>query len=1848
MSERSFRRVAILNRGEAAMRFITAVREHVAETREPLETIAFFTEPDARAMFVREADEAHCLGPATFVDVDGHTKSTYVDHARLLRALTATRADAVWPGWGFVAEDADFAELCEQHHIVWIGPSSSTMRRLGDKIAAKRAAEALGVPVAAWSQGPVETLDEALRKAGDIGFPLLLKATAGGGGRGIRRVGSAEELAEAYPSARAEALKAFGDGTVFLERAVVGARHVEVQIIADGQGTTWALGVRDCTLQRKNQKILEETPSPILTADEERELGSAAVRLADSVGYRGAGTVEFLFQTSERRAYFVEVNARLQVEHPVTELTHRVDLVKLGLDVARGAKLPPDPPERLGHAIEVRLNAEDPEHGFAPAPGTVARLRFATGPGIRIDTGVQEGDSVPPDFDSMIAKIIALGKDRVEAVARLSRALHASSIVIDGGTTNKGFLLGLLGRSDVAESRYDVRFVDQLVASAGHVSREHAEIALLRAAIDVHRSAERAMEEQFLGSAARGRPELGETGAQRIELGYAGQSYELQVARLGRDTYRVRVDGHQAELRLERFVNGDERLYAGRRCHRLRTVNQGLSIWVEVEGVPHRVERDAGGSVRAPSPAVVIDVLVAPGDELAVGDPVAIVEAMKMEMTLTAPFTGVVRDVCVLRNVQVPAGAVICTIEPVERGGEVSAARLSFRDVEPVGDACSTPEGLRLGELMALMLGFDADPHELYGAPSAGSGRDCSPLELEILEIFVDVAAVLRRRAPSGEDMLVRGHSAEEFFFTYLRDLNFRKEQLPSSFVEKLRRALAHYGVTSLERTPELESALCRMFQSHQRTDAQVGPVMRLLEARMHRSDVAPTERFRNLLDRLIEQTSDVFPSFCDLARDAKYRIYEKPLQDEMVRQAHAEASAVLSDESRPRVERIESLVACPVPLNAFFAARWLDSSLEERELMLEALTLRYYRQRQVSPARFIDLGGTRYCAMDYEHDGRRHRLFSTQLSPQDLGRVGEKLKSVAAGFSGSEALLVDFHASTTGASLEPNAVAARVVEQLNAVELSRPVHRVVLAVSAQDGEGASARPMLFTFRQRSEGFVEDRTLRGMHPMLAKRLALWRLQNFNIERLTSELGVHLLRIVAKENEKDERIIALAEVRDLTAVRNERGKLIALPSLERALSEAAAGIRAVQSQRSSAKRLHWNRIHLFVWPELRLTHDELNSEVHKLARTIRGLGLERVLVQGRFDGVERLLDISNPGERGLRIHLRGVPDYPMRPLSRYTQKVVQARSRGFTYPYEIVRMLTPKADDMASAFPPGQFGELDLDASGTLVEVSREHGQNTANVVVGLLSNVTPKYPEGMERVAILGDPTRGVGALAEPECRRIIAALDLAEKKRVPVEWYAVSAGAKISMESGVENMDWIAAVLRRLVEFTQRGGEVNVVVCGINVGAQPYWNAEATMLMHTRGVLIMVKGSAMVLTGKQALDYSGGVSAEDNEGIGGFERVMGPNGQAQYGADDVPSACQLLLRHYDHTYVAPGERFPRRAKSADPPDRDVRGHRHPRIEGSNFEIIGDVFSEENNPGRKKPFDIRALMHATVDQDLPVLERWGSMRDAETGVVWDAHLGGIPVCLLGIESRSLPRFGAIPADGPTHWTSGTLFPMSSKKIARAINGASGNRPLVVLANLSGFDGSPESLRNCQLEYGAEIGRAIVNFVGPCVFTVVSRYHGGAFVVFSNRLNDQMEVAALEGSFASVIGGAPAAAVVFASELDKRTESDPRMVELLEKVRAAPPSSRIVLRERLEQERRVIRSEKLREVAEEFDGVHSIERASRVGAVHRIIPSAGLRPYLIEAVERGIQRSEPRPDAAQVLRKSGLGETTEAR
>ncbi|ONI92147.1 fused acetyl/propionyl-CoA carboxylase subuit alpha/methylmalonyl-CoA decarboxylase subunit alpha [Saccharothrix sp. ALI-22-I] len=1815
-----FRRIAIVNRGEAAMRLIHAARELAEETGTAIDTLALHTEVDRGAAFVREADIAYDLGPAS--------ARPYLDLKVLKKALVETGADAAWVGWGFVAEDPAFAALCDEIGVTFIGPSADAMRRLGDKIGSKLIAEEVGVPVAPWSRGPVESLDAALEAAARIGYPLMLKATAGGGGRGIRVITSAADLTDAYERTSQEAARAFGSGVVFLERLVTGARHVEVQVIADGQGTAWALGVRDCSVQRRNQKIIEESASPVLSADQAADLKASAERLTVAVGYRGAATVEFLYHPGDKAFAFLEVNTRLQVEHPITEATTGFDLVKAQLRVAAGDRLEGERPVERGHAVEARLNAEDPDRDFAPSPGRIARLSLPAGPGIRVDTGFGEGDTIPSDFDSMIAKIIAHGRDRAEALARLRRAMADTTVVIDGGATNKSFVLDLLDQPAVVDATADTGWIDRVRGEGGLIAHRHSAVAVAAAAIQAYEEEESAERQRLLSTAFGGRPQVRHESGRKLDLKLRGTTYRVRVTRVGAQRFRVGIEAgtqvRTAEVELDRFDQHTGQIRVNGTRHRLLVGTTGPVVLVEVDGVAHRVSREEGGVLRSPASALVVATPVGVGAEVEAGAPVLVLESMKMETVLRAPFAARVKECAVAVGSQVGTGAPLLRLEPLAENGAADTAdtaadqpvELDLAALPDVSPADRVRRGLQ--ELRGRLLGFDVDPDDdgmvlrdylAARQEATEAGRRALAGEVALLTAFADLAELSRNR-PAGEDTGDESHvhSAREYFHTYLQSLDVERSGLPERFRRRLAKALGHYGVTSLDRTPELEAAVFRIFLALQRATADAGVVATVLRSWL--DEAPPDEVLREpvglALEHLVSATQVRFPAVSDLARGVVFAWLGQPLLRRNRARSYADVRKharylTVNPHAEDRDERVAAMVRTTEPLVRLLS-QYMERDTVDNAVMLEVLTRRYYGNKRLVDIRTSTIGDHTFVTAERTD----FTVVSTATHYDDLG---EALRSLGTLASGTGPLEADVYLAWRNQPEEAADLAAELATVVGAHPLPDQIRRLTLTVA---GRGGAVVHQHVTFRPSDTGMAEERLIRGLHPYIAQRMQLERLREFDLTRLpSSDEDVYLFHCIARDNRADERIVAFTQVRDLVALRDHDGRLAALPTAENMLATCLDSIRRAQSLRSSSARFNTNRIVVYVWPASDITLGELEMLAKRILPTTAGAGLEEIefilrqrLETGELVRVALRISFDAAGTPSLSI---GEPsDTPIPPLDGYRQKVLRASSRNTVYPYEIAGMI-------------GEFTEYDLDETHALVPVDRPKGKNTAAMVAGVVSTPTARHPEGVTRVVLLGDPTDSLGALSEPECRRVIAALDLAERLQVPVEWYALSAGARISMESGTENMDWVAAALRRIVEFTQAGGEINIVVAGINVGAQPYWNAEATMLMHTKGILVMTPDSAMVLTGKQSLDFSGGVSAEDNFGIGGYDRVMGPNGQAQYWVPDLVSARDLLMAYYEHTYVAPGEDGPRRVATTDPLDRDITGYPHQAV-GSDFTSVGQIFSSEHNPDRKKPFDIRVVMRALSDQDRPVLERWAGMADAETAVVQDAHLGGIPVCLLGIESRPVERRGFPPTDGPDTYTAGTLFPRSSKKVARAINAASGNRPVVVLANLSGFDGSPESMRKLQLEYGAEIGRAVVNFQGPIVFCVISRYHGGAFVVFSKALNPNMTVLAVEGSFASVLGGAPAAAVVFTREVAARTAADPRMRDLEARSAAATGTDRAALTAELDELRSSVRAEKLSEVAGEFDRVHSIGRAVEVGSVDAVVRAAELRSRIIEALE----------------------------
>ena len=442
-----FRKILIANRGEIAVRIIRAAREL------GIETVAVYSTADKEALHTLLADEAVCIGPAKSTE-------SYLNMNAVLSAAVLTGSEAIHPGFGFLSENSKFATMCEEVGIKFIGPSGSVMDMMGDKINARAQMIKAGVPVIPGSDGEVHSAEEALKVADRIGYPVMLKASAGGGGKGIRKVERAEDLVPAFESASTEAKAAFGNGAMYLERVIYPARHIEVQILADQFGHVVHLGERDCSLQRNNQKVLEESPSVAIGKTIREQIGSAAVRAAESVGYENAGTIEFLYDEGKGEFYFMEMNTRVQVEHPVTEFVTGMDIVKEQIKIAEGQELSvrQEDIQISGHAIECRINAENPAFNFAPSPGKITNLYLPSGGvGLRVDSAVYPGYTIPPYYDSMIAKIIVYGENRFDALMKMQRALY--ELEIDGVMTNSDFQLDLISDSNVIAGDYDTAFL---------------------------------------------------------------------------------------------------------------------------------------------------------------------------------------------------------------------------------------------------------------------------------------------------------------------------------------------------------------------------------------------------------------------------------------------------------------------------------------------------------------------------------------------------------------------------------------------------------------------------------------------------------------------------------------------------------------------------------------------------------------------------------------------------------------------------------------------------------------------------------------------------------------------------------------------------------------------------------------------------------------------------------------------------------------------------------------------------------------------------------------------------------------------------------------------------------------------------------------------------------------------------------------------------------------------------------------------------------------------------------------------------------------------------------------------
>jgi propionyl-CoA carboxylase alpha chain len=655
-------KLLVANRGEIARRIFRTCRAM------GIDTVAVYSEADADAPFVREADEAVALGGAA-------ASESYLRGDAIVAAARLVGADAVHPGYGFLSENAVFAQQCIDAGLTWVGPPPKAIEAMGSKLAARDLMAAAGVPVLPGVDVSGVADEELAGVVAHLPAPVIVKASMGGGGRGMRLVRAGDDLVEAVHAARREAASAFGDDTVFVERYVERPRHIEVQVLADAHGTTMHLFERECSIQRRHQKIIEEAPSPFVDDAMRAAMGEAAVRAATAVGYVGAGTVEFIVAPSGE-FFFLEMNTRLQVEHPVTELVTGVDLVRLQIQVAEGRPLPREATTATisGHAIEARLYAEDPTEDFRPSPGPVHAFEVPESAGARLDSGVERGSEVSPHYDPMIAKVIVHGSDRADALRRLAWTLRRA--IVHGVTTNRDLLVAVLEHDDFVRGDIDTGFLER--HPPGDLVGAYASDHEVRVAAIVAAFAARAAAERERGVLRAVPPGFRNNPSQLVTRRYTSVIGEVTVG-LGSiglgigGAPRVEVDGEPVDVRVLVAPSGAVDLVLGGARRRLTVATYGDAVYVdsregavvlrEVPRFPIANEALAAGSLLAPMPGTVVRVEVAAGASVRAGQALVVIEAMKMEHQVVAPVDGTVREVAAVVGQAVDAGALLVILD---------------------------------------------------------------------------------------------------------------------------------------------------------------------------------------------------------------------------------------------------------------------------------------------------------------------------------------------------------------------------------------------------------------------------------------------------------------------------------------------------------------------------------------------------------------------------------------------------------------------------------------------------------------------------------------------------------------------------------------------------------------------------------------------------------------------------------------------------------------------------------------------------------------------------------------------------------------------------------------------------------------------------------------------------------------------------------------------------------------------------------------------------------------------------------------------------------------------------------
>ena len=1078
-------RLAVLETGEPAVRVLAAVGN--LNRRTPgtsITTVLVHDVQDRQPWYAREADESLRVGDGT--------------PEELVASLVAAGIQMVWPGGADGPWLVAFVAACEAAGLSVVGPASATLKVLDDR----------------------DRLVEAARSAG---LELLPE------GRGV------DDL-----------------------------RVIEADVLMDG-ATTWSLGLREVTIVcPTGALVLAEQPAPFLDGAVEAQLTAGAASLLGGVEYVGAAVVRFLVEGSGDRWWLDSVDTLARPEHALTEESTGASFVGLRLRIALGGRLDPEAPRPDGWAVEVRLLAHDPERGHAPSSGPLVMLDLPVGTGVRADASLREGDPVDGAVDPVLATVCAWGRDRGEAFRRLQRALERTTVVLGNGMSNRAAMLALLDRPELREGPVQRGWYPALDA-ADELRPEPDPVALLAAAVEAYESDLAQVRAEFFASARRGRPENPDAVGARVHLEYRGSRYRLRVDRTGPDSYHVR-DGDRVDLVVDRLGEFERRITCGGRKRRVVAIAQEAVFRIEVDGVAHLVTRVDGASVRAAWPALVSSILVEPGQEVVEGEPVAVLESMKMVSTVTAPFAGTVITVDVVSNAQVERGAPLLHLRhpgtvpgPSSSGGErVDLAGLGH---DPTGVEPGAED--LYGRLTDYLLGYDLDPIEVRalaaGQRALSSGTnpgDPTLLATEdaFLDLFTEMGSLYRPRTETDQSYALSQvmPNTQEYVLSFLQWLDADRAGLPDRYRSRLEHALRRYGVAGLERSEALEQAMLWLFRCFTRVPAVAPYVATILERRLaHVAALGPVAdaESRQRLERLAAAAEGRQQHLADQARDLIFRCFDEPVLSRVTREVTEEMAehleALQADPHRPdRADRMDRLVWCPQPMRGMLLGGW-QRSLEHsqgadadafRFSLLEVYARRFYRIRELHGLDHV-AGSSQLVYADYEHEDLAIHLVVGYTPLEDLPAMAEAIAGHLSGRDPAREVVVDLVAWSRDAGPPIEQRSEQVQDLLKRCDFGAPLHRLDLTITSLAGDQPERdRTQHLTFRSDGAGqLVEDTLYRNLHPMLGKRLDLWRLSNFRLERLASPEDVYLFHGIAHDNPRDHRLFALAEVRDLVRV-----------------------------------------------------------------------------------------------------------------------------------------------------------------------------------------------------------------------------------------------------------------------------------------------------------------------------------------------------------------------------------------------------------------------------------------------------------------------------------------------------------------------------------------------------------------------------------------------------------------------------------------------------------------------------------------------------------------------------------------